>query len=320
MDTPLKMSAHASPSGKAEAAFASTTGSKAEAAFASPSGKMAKRGAVITDVAVFSPPTSPFDRADIVASMALSAAVERVVSSESAQPQSLDLLLASTADSSSLCTAVELGDAPTSLLVALSAFNDWSAAPAAATAARPFSSAAATIQQQWRGAHARRRALRLQASRAELLAKQAQLEAARGHHARTDRVDDILGQPAGASPAGPTRRWVAVDGSLLTPRLGMGCGVSSEGGAGVAYSASAEESARDDRLEELGEGERLVARLGVLADLDDDVPLLDRVRVLVGALHLLLDGLLGRDGNGRRVAIAVVRLWLHDERDRKSVV
>jgi hypothetical protein len=35
---------------------------------------------------------------------------------------------------------------------------------------------------------------------------------------------------------------------------------------------------------------------------------------------LLLDGLLGRDGNGRRVVIAVVRLWLHDERIRHGDV
>ena len=73
-----------------------------------------------------------------------------------------------------------------------------SKAAASKAAAQPdghaIVAAAATIQQRWRGAHARRRTQRLQASRAELLAKQAQLEAARGHHARTDRIDDILGQ------------------------------------------------------------------------------------------------------------------------------
>ncbi len=52
--------------------------------------------------------------------------------------------------------------------------------------------AAATIQRQWRSAHARHRAQQLQTSRAELLAEQARLEAARGRQSRVNRVDDIL--------------------------------------------------------------------------------------------------------------------------------
>lgn len=52
--------------------------------------------------------------------------------------------------------------------------------------------AAATIQRHWRSTHARQRAKQLHASRAQLLAKQAQLEAARGRQSRVDRVDDIL--------------------------------------------------------------------------------------------------------------------------------
>ena len=52
--------------------------------------------------------------------------------------------------------------------------------------------AVATIQRHWRSAHARQRAKQLHASRAQLLAKQAQLEAARGRQSRVDRVDDIL--------------------------------------------------------------------------------------------------------------------------------
>lgn len=60
--------------------------------------------------------------------------------------------------------------------------------------ADPVPGAARAIQRWWRGRHAALRARRLHASRAQLLAKQAQLEAARGGQRRTDRVGDILGQ------------------------------------------------------------------------------------------------------------------------------
>ena len=52
--------------------------------------------------------------------------------------------------------------------------------------------AAATIQRQWRRAHARHRAQQLHSSHARLLARQAELEAARSRQGRVDRVDDIL--------------------------------------------------------------------------------------------------------------------------------
>ena len=143
---------------KQMAAFASP--SSMGASFASPPPK--RVSVVVTDAhgispSVFSPPTSPFDRAQIKASLFMSAAVERVVESAEtrvdvlAQPQSLDLLLASSADgTSSLATAVQLGDAPTSLLVTLSAFNGWSAAPPMPAVALPFSAAAATVQRRVR--------------------------------------------------------------------------------------------------------------------------------------------------------------------------
>lgn len=52
--------------------------------------------------------------------------------------------------------------------------------------------AAATIQRQWRSAHARHRSQQLHSSHAHLLARQAELEAARSRQGRVDRVDDIL--------------------------------------------------------------------------------------------------------------------------------
>jgi hypothetical protein len=92
--------------------------------------------------------------------------------------------------------ATELAPPKTAAWMAAAEHAAHTAAEHAAAAAdgHAIVAAAATIQRRWRTAHARRRAQRLQASRAELLAKQAQLEAARGRQSRSDHVDDILSQ------------------------------------------------------------------------------------------------------------------------------
>jgi hypothetical protein len=137
---------------------------------------------------VFSPPTSPFDlrsvderRAAAKTAMALSAAVAAIAE---APPQSLDLLLASEADNSSLSAAVE-ADAPTSLLVELSSPSSGREQAPPLAHRRDLSSAATTIQ----------RALRFRAVRAQ------RVRAVEAHYHSLVREEDELHLDATAEMA-----------------------------------------------------------------------------------------------------------------------